>query len=182
MSAEKSTRPWSRIKMSDGYRLMPKDAVRRMVQVCRGARTDDDCWLWSRGVSAENRYGKLRIQIGKRRWKLTPSRASYVAHFGEMQDETLIVRHSCDNPPCVNPAHLSLGTHKDNRHDAMTRGRIGRKGRKVTQAITIVGVRQLFSEGLSRKQIARTMNLSETTVRSIVSGALRPSLQPTDLP
>lgn len=72
------------------------------------------CWLWKTG--AENRY-----PLAEYKNKSMPAhRASYEEFVGKIP-VGLIVRHTCDNPKCINPEHLVLGTKKDNRQDFMKR-------------------------------------------------------------
>lgn len=79
-----------------------------------------DCWLWA-GAARPNGYGIFFLN-GK---TIGAHRAAYVLFRGQF-DEALHVCHKCDNPSCVNPDHLFLGTQKDNMLDMV------RKGRKVT--------------------------------------------------
>lgn len=76
----------------------------------------DYCWNW---VGSKRRgYGRFMFRdkiIGTHR-------ISYIIHKGEIPKGMLIC-HKCDNPSCVNPDHLFLGTHKDNAHDCVIKGR-----------------------------------------------------------
>lgn len=96
--------------------------------------TSGDCWIWKAGVSKYG-YGA----VGKRRWSSTAHRVAYEIANGEIP-KGMLVRHKCDNPPCVNPAHLELGTHADNTHDMVVRGRTNNQrgekahGAKLTNA------------------------------------------------
>jgi hypothetical protein len=85
-----------------------------------------DCWEWTGGHFADG-YGAINVG-GK------PSRAhrvSYELFTGPVGDWHVL--HACDNPNCVNPAHLSLGTPRDNADDKVKRGRTSRTT-KITDA------------------------------------------------
>lgn len=79
------------------------------------------CWIWG-GCKDKNGYG--RIGIGKK--NLRTHRFSYELNIGKIT-EGLFVLHKCDNPSCVNPEHLKVGTHKENQHDKSIRRRISGK-------------------------------------------------------
>lgn len=88
----------------------------------RHVRKTDSCWLWV-GSSKDGRgYGQ--IGSGGRGGKLIlVHRLSYIMHKGEIPDG-MFVMHACDNPRCVNPEHLSVGTNSDNINDAIAKGRM----------------------------------------------------------
>jgi hypothetical protein len=77
----------------------------------------EGCWLWTGAIGTKG-YG--RVQYRGQLW--TASRAVYNEFVGPIP-AGMWVLHRCDNPPCVNPAHLFLGTHTDNVRDAVAKGR-----------------------------------------------------------
>lgn len=79
------------------------------------------CWEWG-GTRDEAGYGKVRF-YGPR---VMAHRLAYEAWIGPIEGD-LLVRHSCDNPPCINPAHLLIGTQVDNMRDMEERGRARRR-------------------------------------------------------
>lgn len=75
------------------------------------------CMIW-KGIKTPNGYGKFHVNykaVGAHRY-------SYKIHFGEIP-EGMLVCHHCDNPPCVAPNHLFLGTSRDNMQDKIKKGR-----------------------------------------------------------
>jgi hypothetical protein len=131
------------------------------------------CWLWLGGKN-ESGYGSLN-------WKGKQSqrahRISYQIHVGPLLADD-VLRHSCDNPPCVNPAHLQPGTHADNMHDKIRRGRAWNgplpRGERSHQAkLTEDSVRQirmLSAAGVSRIDLANTYGVSRATIRNVLNG------------
>jgi hypothetical protein len=78
------------------------------------------CWPWMGGMSG--RYGKY-YPAGRHSGELAHRYALMVA-TGPPQPEAPHALHSCDNPPCCNPAHLHWGTHQQNMQEAADRGRM----------------------------------------------------------
>lgn len=78
----------------------------------------DTCWIWN--ASTRQGYGAFKIagQVE------SAHRVSYVLATGKIIDENNVILHSCDNRLCVNPAHLSEGTQKDNVIDAIAKNRL----------------------------------------------------------
>lgn len=79
-----------------------------------------ECWVWT-GYTDQKGYGRLRERRGTP-WILSHRLAYNIANGVELPQDVLVL-HSCDNPPCCNPAHLRPGTHAENHADMMARGR-----------------------------------------------------------
>jgi len=77
----------------------------------------DTCWLWT-GAVINNGYGQFRVN----RKTIVAHRVAYDLYRGNIPKGKLVL-HSCDNPPCVNPAHLFLGTQSDNVVDSIKKNR-----------------------------------------------------------
>lgn len=81
----------------------------------------DGCWLWTGGSKNQKGYGQIGLG-GKGAKHVLVHRLSYTMHKGEIPDGMLVM-HSCDNPSCVNPEHLSVGTQSQNILEAFAKGR-----------------------------------------------------------
>jgi len=128
------------------------------------------CWLWQgqRLLNEGGEYGRFWFDGRERR----AHRFLYEAINGKLA-EGLLVRHICDNPPCVNPAHLIAGTPKDNTQDMFERGRgPKRKGERHPLArLTDDDVRQIRSlaaAGLPHLNIAASYGMSRQQIYKIV--------------
>lgn len=115
------------------------------------------CWIWTRGGT---RYGSLRINKRKEQ----AHRVAWQIYKGEIP-AGLWVLHTCDNPFCVNPGHLFLGTHKDNMRD-MKNKRRGRGGRGMAR-LTPEQVREIKLSSNTGASFAKKFGVCEATVSYI---------------
>lgn len=123
------------------------------------------CWEYTGGI---DRCGYGKFAVGKRR--LGAHKVSYVLHRGSI-DPGLVVMHTCDNPTCINPDHLQLGTVRDNVHDCIAKGRFSKVGltggtrpkRKIvgwndTEIIEFEDVYELKAAGFSDGHVSEVAN------------------------
>lgn len=93
-----------------------------IVRFMRKVNKTTHCWIWT-GEVVYNGYG--RFGYWNKRYfdnQRAAHRISWVIHRGHIPIKKLVL-HKCDNPPCVNPDHLFIGTHKDNNRDTSLKGR-----------------------------------------------------------
>lgn len=87
-----------------------------------------------------------------------------------------VVRHLvCDNPPCVNPAHLAAGSRADNRADCVAKGRQAKgsdHGRAKLDELDVYDIWEALEEGYSTVQIARKVGVSPKLIRKIRDGKI----------
>lgn len=127
----------------------------------------DECWQWLAHCSRDG-YGMLNVNNFADR----AHRVSWRLHFGEIP-KGIYVLHKCDNPPCVNPDHLWLGTQADNVRDMNEKGRErGSKGEahpnaKLT-AKQVKEIRRLYDGGLQQNRIAEMFPVSSRMIWHIV--------------
>jgi hypothetical protein len=125
------------------------------------------CWEW-RGGKGEKGYGQFRAP--GRSW-IAP-RAAHELYIGPIP-EGMLVRHTCDNPPCVNPDHLVVGTHIDNNNDKVERGRQTKGAAVNTNKLTesqVLEMRRLRLGGAKSKDLAIKFGVSTATASAICTG------------
>lgn len=129
-------------------------------------RKPDECWPWL-GYKNWYGYGLLCLYAkGLRKpHAAKASRISYWLNVGPIQPGMCICHH-CDNPTCVNPDHLFIGTHLDNARDRIAKGRGNCPMRKLTatQAMTIYLAKQ---RGVSTSVLAQKYNVDVTAIKNI---------------
>ena len=132
-------------------------------------RTTDQCWV-SSGKLYPNGYARCNI-AGR---TFGAHVVSYTLHVGPVP-KGMVVRHMCDNRPCVNPYHLCLGTQRDNIGDAVERGRMASGENHGRSKLTVEDVRQircLIALGISNVWIGETYGVSHSTVSHIKRGRI----------
>lgn len=80
------------------------------------------CWIWTASLRGDFKGGYGQIGLDRRRGVHDAHRVSWLLHHGEIPTG-MCVLHKCDNPKCVNPEHLFLGTRTENTLDMITKGR-----------------------------------------------------------
>lgn len=128
----------------------------------------NECWLWT-GTKNQLGYGDFD--------NMRAHRVSWTLANGPIPPG-LCVLHQCDNPPCVNPAHLRIGTLKDNTMDAWAKGRhcmvIMQRGMashsaKLTDRQVIDIRNRVSAKTASRASLANEYGLHKTTIDQIVN-------------
>lgn len=130
------------------------------------------CWLWT-GANVRG-YGVLALGAPSRR-KILVTRLSYMVFVGPLAADEKAC-HSCDNPPCCNPAHLFRGTQIDNMRDASVKGRlIGRpvgrgerhhRSRLTTEAVLLI--RSRYSAGEHAPALAEQFAITLQGVMAVI--------------
>jgi len=131
-------------------------------------RGHDDCWPWTAGRGSHG-YGQINVGYHK---PITAHRFSYELHRGPIP-VGMCVCHSCDNPLCVNPAHLFLGTHADNMADMMAKGRSAHgelNGHAKLTRADVLSVRERLAAGESQQSIGDSFGVCRQTVSHIAVG------------
>lgn len=138
-------------------------------------REPAECWPWLAATS-EYGYGQLMCVLAGRTRALKATRVMWMFTYGAWPGD-LDVLHSCDNPPCVNPAHLHLGDARLNAKEMVERGRQrGPRGdahplAKLTEAQVVVIRARHAQGGISIRALAREYSVSHTAMRFVVDGS-----------
>jgi len=124
-----------------------------------------DCWEWI-GHRDPNGYGRLNVDG----YPMLAHRLSYQLRWGGIPDG-MAVLHKCDNPRCVNPEHLFLGTQSDNANDMYRKGRSRKRGMKGTDhhqaKLSEADVRAIRTSQEPDGKVGAQYGISRTAVNDI---------------
>lgn len=148
------------------------DASRQLERFHNSYLKDNNsgCWNWNLSLSPDG-YGRCYFNgVNVRAHRL-----SYELHNGPFPRH-LVVCHKCDNPRCVNPNHLFLGTVQDNMADKKNKGRSkginkgSKNGMSKVSDFDIEEIRYLLEVGLSQKDIGSLYGLTQSHISRIKNG------------
>ena len=129
------------------------------------------CWEWQ-GFRDKGGYGRVSGDRGASR---VASRVAHQVWIGAIP-EGMLVCHTCDNPPCCNPAHLFIGTPGANTRDMLTKRRGSHGERHHWHKLTddqVHTIRYLSDNGAQQRPIAKLIGCSQAQVSNIVRRAQR---------
>lgn len=135
-------------------------------QIKSAIQEKDGHWIWQKSTSGGgSKYGSLENN-GR---KLLAHRASYEAFIGKIPTG-LNVCHSCDIPLCVNPAHLFLGSQKDNHADMVKKNRQANRekhGMSKLSENNIINIKHMIKDGINQRKIAKYYAVTQAAISLI---------------
>lgn len=122
------------------------------------------CWEW---LASKNKKGYGHFGFNGACWQA--HRISWIFSYGEIPND-LLVLHSCDNPMCVRPDHLFLGTHQDNSDDKIKKGRQGKpiQKNKLTHFQADEIRMRYAAKELDQYQLAKEYGVCQRTINNII--------------
>ena len=136
----------------------------------------EDCWNWTGGTVQSNYYRYGRFKTAGKSYRA--HRYAYQEMVGAIPKDMLVCHH-CDNPLCVNPDHLFLGTAQDNASDMVSKNRQA-KGTDINNAVLTAAkvkrIRRMYAKRYkngkrkyTQQQIAERVGCSRRNVSSVVN-------------
>jgi HNH endonuclease len=151
------------------------DATRKWNRFCRLfdekiEKQENGCWHWTGFTRpGSHPYGKIDFTWNGEKFQLA-HRFAWLRKHGSL-DPLVKVLHSCDNPRCVNPDHLFLGTQQDNIADATAKGRMrSPSGNRNAARLTLAQSEQVKAATGTQKEIAARFGISQSMVSLIKLG------------
>ena len=141
--------------------------------------TDTGCWEYQ-GYLRQAGYGTLTVGFNYKKFVYSLHRVAYYYHTNN-DPASLLVRHHCDNPRCINPKHLCLGTYADNNKDCVERGRNSKgekHGRSKLTNDCVINIKNRLREGKeTQAAIAKDFDVSRAVIGDIHTGKIWSHIQ-----
>jgi len=139
------------------------EAIRRFWS--RVEHQKEGCWVWT-GAKWRNGYGVLKFHGRK---NIGAHRFSWWVHYGD--PGSLNVLHKCDNPSCIRPSHLFLGTYADNSQDMMRKGRkrggVQQGEKNHRSKLTVSDVQHIRQSEVKSNKLEKLFGVSQSCISSI---------------
>lgn len=141
-------------------KLTSEDMLRTNSEAVNG------CWVWT---GTKNYFGYGVFSVGEK--KQMAHRVSY-EHFKGPIPEGMVVMHSCDNPSCVNPEHLSVGSKTDNNRDAVKKNRHAHGEKNGHAKLTVEQVRMIKESAYTctQAELAKSLGVHQSAISKIRAG------------
>lgn len=156
--------------------LVSGDEERFWAYVYKFSEENGGCWEWI--GATQKRYGKFGYWENNKRINVRAHVYSWELYTGHVipKGHNICVCHKCDNPSCVNPNHLFLGSYADNHADRDRKGRQAKGSSINTCKLTeekVIEIRELFATGqYTKEQLAHTYGVSGNNIAALISGKI----------
>lgn len=145
------------------YRTVRNHSKRVPIEIRFWSKVDkrgpDECWLW---LGDTSRYGHTTVKGHAKSAHVV----AYELTYGPLPKGKYAC-HTCDNPPCCNPAHIFAGTSTENNHDMLIKGR--QSGAKLN-ADAVREIRLRHANGEQQKSIAAHFHIHQSIISRVVNG------------
>ena len=145
-----------------------QDPIQRILDRVEGDLHEDRCWLTT-GHHDKDGYSKVWIQPTY----VSSHRVMWEVFNGEPLPSGLVIRHKCDNPSCVNPHHLEIGTQRQNQQDKVDRGNSLKGSKHHNSKLNELQVREIkrrINDGERLCDICEDYGVSRDTISKIKRG------------
>lgn len=156
-------KPWSHRNQYSNSKLVMEELFWEKVKKGNG----DECWEWLACKDPKG-YGLIKLN-GRNQFA---HRIAWILTYGEIPDG-LFALHKCDNPPCVRPDHIFLGTQADNRRDCVEKGRQIHGEMNWNAKLTkdqVMEIRELYLTGnYTKSKLGKLFNVSPSSIYLIIA-------------